>query len=149
MKQCGVGVQGQARVESHFFLSPPSLSACPVHPCLRFWRNPTVCTAQTSGLLKQPNQVELSYCKCSPSGVSHFQGPHEHMRHSCETGRRKRGGGYIKQLWNSSLCVSHLVFGFDHIFKNMQYWMIESKCCWISYQIHLVLQISSYTSLHF
>lgn len=103
-----------------FFHPPPtSLSACPVRPRLRFWRNPTVCTAQTSGLLKQPYQVELSYCKCSPSGVSHFQGPHEHMRHSCETDRRKRGGGYMKKLQNSSLCVSHLVFGFDSIFNNL------------------------------
>lgn len=96
MKQCGVGVQGQ---EAHFF-SPPLPPCLPVlsASCLRFWRNPTECTTQTSGLLKQPNQVELSYCKCSPSGVSHLQGPHEHMRHSCETDRRKRGGGYMKQL---------------------------------------------------
>lgn len=58
---------------------PPPPSPCPVRPCLRFWRNPTVCAvcAQTSGLLKQHNQVELSNCKCSPSGVSHYQGPHE------------------------------------------------------------------------
>lgn len=90
MKQCGIRVQGQKRVEAHFS-SPPSLSIYPVRPRLGFWRNPTVYTAQTSDLLKQPNQVELSFCKCSLSGVLHFQGPHEHMRHSCETGRIKRG----------------------------------------------------------
>lgn len=85
----------------HFFFPSVCLS-CP--PMSRFfWLNPTLCNAHTSALLKQPYQVELSYCKCSPSGVSHFQGPHEHMRHSCETGRRKRGGGYMKQLENISI----------------------------------------------
>lgn len=95
---------GHKRAEAHFLLMPPPSSAGPVLLRLCFWRNPTVCAAQTDGLLKQPNQVELSYCKCSPSGVSHFQGPHEHMRHSCETGRRKEGGGYMKQLQTSSHC---------------------------------------------
>lgn len=90
--------------EIHFFPSPPSLFACPVRPCLCFWHNPIVCTAQTSGLLKQPDQVELNYSKCSPSGVSHFQGPHEHMRHSCETGRNREGVA----IWNS-FSVLHLV----------------------------------------
>lgn len=68
-----------------FPLHPPCLPVLSAHVYV-FWHNLIVCTAQTSGLLKQPDQVELSYCKCSPSGVSHFQGPHEHMRHSCETG---------------------------------------------------------------
>lgn len=33
-------VQRQEKVEAHFFLSP--LPFCPVHPCLSFWRKPTV-----------------------------------------------------------------------------------------------------------
>lgn len=110
-----------------FFPLPPSLSACPVCPCLRFWCNPTVRTAQSSGLLKQPNQVELSCCKCSPSGVSHFQGPHEHMRHSCETDRRKRGGRYVK-LQTVHFVHPTLVFSLMAFLKIwIQFWLLESQ----------------------
>lgn len=67
-----------------------------------------MCAAQTSGLLKQPDQVELSYCKCSPPGVSHFQGPHEHMRHSCETAEKERGWVYE----TASLYTLYILFRF-------------------------------------
>lgn len=92
MKQCGVGVQGQEWVEEHFFLlAPPHLPALSARVYV-FGVTPLCTLHKTSGLLKQPNQVELSYCKCSPSGVSHIQGPHEHMRHSCETEEREGVG---------------------------------------------------------
>lgn len=73
-------MQGCKEVQAHFF----GMSLSFMH-----FFNLFVGDAQTDGLLKWSNQVELSFCKCSPSGVSHFQGPQEHMRHSCETGRRK------------------------------------------------------------
>lgn len=67
-----------------------------------FWRYPIVWAwgeknnkkKTNSGLLKQSDQVELRYCKRSPPGVSHFQGPHEHMRHSCATVETERGWVY-------------------------------------------------------
>lgn len=90
MKQRGVGVQGQEWVEVHFFSSPPFPLACRARPCVRFFfRGTPLCELgekkqpKNSGLLKQADQVELRYCKRSPPGVSHFQGPLEHMKHSC------------------------------------------------------------------
>lgn len=99
MKQRGVGVRGQERVEVHFFsfsTLPACLSCPPV--CTIFGGTP-LCElggkkTKNSGLLKQADQVELRYCKRSPPGVSHFQGPHEHMRHSCETAETERGWVY-------------------------------------------------------
>lgn len=106
--------QGARTGEAHFFpLHPAHLPALSAHVSV-FGITP-LCALETGGLLKQPDQVELSYCKCSPSGVSHFQGPQEHMRHSCETGRNKEWVG----IWNrfSILCTSHLGLEFNSIKK--------------------------------
>lgn len=44
--------------------------------------------------------MELRYCKRSPSGVSHFQGPPEHMRRSCGM-EETEGGGRMKHPLNT------------------------------------------------
>lgn len=48
--------------------------------------------------------MELRYCNRSPPGVSHFQGPHEHVRPSCETAERG---------WLYETATEHLVLYTD------------------------------------
>lgn len=62
MKQRGVGVRGGGGGEgggAFFPPSPPSSFACLARP--RVWHRSADLAAQTSGLLKQPGQVELSH----------------------------------------------------------------------------------------
>lgn len=126
--QCGFKCKDMILLRDIYFFPSPHPIRLSSPPC--FWPNPNVCSAQADGLLKQHNQVELSYCKCSPSGVSHFQGPHEHMRCSCESSwqrKKERVGGYKKWLWKSSvyevkLGCKFILYGLIHKILKVKIW---------------------------
>lgn len=85
---------------------PPSISllAC----ILFFCQSPFVDNAQTDGLLKQSNQVELSFLQMLPFWCLTLPGASRTYETQLWDRQEKREGGYKKQLWKGKLCGTHL-----------------------------------------